>query len=61
MNGYHFRLGYDLVGSSNGMVGLGAFPTYVTCAGTPRGGAFSEVTEASDLFAAKSEASDRDV
>ena len=34
MNGYHFRLAYGLVGSSNGMVGLGAFPTYVTYAGT---------------------------
>ena len=39
MNGYHFRLAYGLVGSSNGMVGLGAFPTYVTYAGTaPWGG-----------------------
>ena len=35
MNGDHFRLAQDLVGSCNGMVGLGAFPTYVTCAGTP--------------------------
>ena len=44
MNGYHFRLAYGLVGSSNGMVGLGAFPTYVTYAGTAPWGSLQRGT-----------------